>query len=187
MGSGVGLEAIRRGILLARVPGRLEQVETRLPFTVFIDYAHMGLALENVLASLRGLCQGRLISVFGAGGDRPPERRTQLGSVAARQSDFTVITSDNPRSEDPLKIIGAIESAFLAAGGSNYRVEPDRRAAIRLALGEAREGDVVCIAGKGHETGQTIGSQTFPFDDKVEAAAALRELEKPGHVPNVKS
>jgi UDP-N-acetylmuramoyl-L-alanyl-D-glutamate--2,6-diaminopimelate ligase len=181
MGSGVSLEAVRRGILQARVPGRLEQVETSLPFTVFVDYAHMGLALESVLQSLRGLCQGRLIVVFGAGGDRPPDRRTQMGSVAARLADLTVITSDNPRSEDPLQIIAAIEGAFQKAGGKNCFVEADRRTAIRFALEQARAGDVVCIAGKGHETGQTIGSQTFPFDDKVEAAAVLRELERLAH------
>jgi UDP-N-acetylmuramoyl-L-alanyl-D-glutamate--2,6-diaminopimelate ligase len=178
LGAGLGDEAIRQGVAEAYVPGRLDRVETSLPFTVFIDYAHMGHALENVLGSLRGLCKGRLIAVFGAGGDRPPDRRTQMGSVAAKMADFTVITSDNPRSEDPLKIIAAIEGAFRAAGGKEYKVEQDRKAAIALALSGAKPGDVVCIAGKGHETGQIVGDRTLPFDDKAEAAAALRELEK---------
>lgn len=177
LGAGIGVDAIRQGVAEAYVPGRLDQVETKLPFTVFIDYAHMGHALDNVLTSLRGLCQGKLTVVFGAGGDRPPDRRTQMGRVAAQKADFTVITSDNPRSEDPLKILATIEGAFKAAGGTNYRVEPDRRAAIVFALQNAGPGDVVCIAGKGHETGQIIGAKVTPFDDKAEAAAALRELE----------
>lgn len=178
IGAGIGVDAVKKGVAEAYVPGRLDQVETRLPFTVFIDYAHMGHALENVLGSLRRLCKGKLIAVFGAGGDRPPDRRTQMGSVAARMADLTVITSDNPRSEDPLKIIAAIEGAFRGAGGKDCRVEPDRRKAISLALAAASSGDVVCIAGKGHETGQLVLGQTYPFDDKAEAAAALRELEK---------
>lgn len=185
LGAGIGVDAIRKGVAEAYVPGRLDRVETRLPFAVFIDYAHMGHALENVLGSLRRICKGKLILVFGAGGDRPPDRRTQMGSVAGRMADFTVITSDNPRTEDPLKIIAAIEGAFRGAvpGGSGdkdskYIVEPDRKKAIHLALANAREGDVVCIAGKGHETGQIVGTQVLPFDDKAEAIAALAELEK---------
>lgn len=177
IGAGIGVDAVKKGVAEAYVPGRLDQVETRLPFTVFIDYAHMGHALENVLGSLRRLCKGKLIAVFGAGGDRPPDRRTQMGSVAARMADLTVITSDNPRSEDPGKILAAIEGAFLKAGGQAYQLEPDRRKAIQAALAAAREGDVVCIAGKGHETGQLIAGKTYPFDDKAEAAAALRDLE----------
>jgi UDP-N-acetylmuramoyl-L-alanyl-D-glutamate--2,6-diaminopimelate ligase len=115
--------------------------------------------------------------VVGAGGDRPVERRTGLGAAAARLADFTVITSDNPRTEDPLKIIATVEKAFLASGGGNYQIEPDRREAIRLALKRARPGDIICIAGKGHESGQTIGNTVIPFDDRLEAAAVLRELE----------
>ena len=101
-----------------------------------------------------------------------------MGRVAAQKADFSVLTSDNPRSEDPLKILATIETAFKAAGGKSYKVEPDRRAAISFALQNAGPGDVICIAGKGHETGQIIGGQVLPFDDKAEAAAALRELEK---------
>jgi len=185
LGAGIGMDAIRKGVAEAYVPGRLDQVESNLPFSVFIDYAHMGHALENVLGSLRRLCRGKLIVVFGAGGDRPPDRRTQMGSVAARLADLSVITSDNPRSEDPMKIISAIEGAFHSAGGKDCRVEADRKKAIQLALRSAGPGDIVCIAGKGHETGQLIGAQVFPFDDKAEAAAALRELEKKQGVDTV--
>lgn len=178
-GLGFSKETIAKGVSqLPPVPGRVERVETSLPFSVFVDFAHMGHALENVLQVLRPLCKGKLIAVFGAGGDRDPARRTQLGSVSARLADFTVITSDNPRTEDPLKIIDAVKSAFLAAGGKNYVVEPDRRNAIRYALEQAKAGDIVCLAGKGHETGQIIGTQTFPFDDREEAAIILRELER---------
>lgn len=175
---GYPVETIQRGIAsLPAVPGRVERVPTSLPFSVFVDYAHMGPALENVLTSLRPFCKGALSVVVGAGGDRPLERRTGLGAAAARLADFTVITSDNPRTEDPRKIISAVEKAFLDAGGGPYQIEPDRRAAIRLALQKAKPGDIICIAGKGHESGQTIGTDTVPFDDRVEAAAALRELE----------
>lgn len=178
LGAGIGTDAVRQGVAEAYVPGRLDQVETKLPFSVFIDYAHMGHALDVVLTSLRGLCTGKLIVVFGAGGDRPPDRRTQLGKVAALKADYSVITNDNPRTEDPQKILATIEASFKAAGGTNYKIEPDRKAAIRLALESAGPGDVVCIAGKGHETGQIVGAQITPFDDKAEAAAALREMEK---------
>jgi UDP-N-acetylmuramoyl-L-alanyl-D-glutamate--2,6-diaminopimelate ligase len=142
-----------------------------------VDFAHSGHALENVLRALRPVCRNKLIVLFGAGGDKDPARRTTQGKVAADLADYTVITSDNPRSEDPLKIIDAIETAHKAAGGVNYQVEPDRRAAIRIALEMARDGDVVCLAGKGHETGQIIGNQVIPFDDREEAGLVLRELE----------
>lgn len=177
LGAGFGAEAISKGVAEAYVPGRLDQVQSALPFSVFIDYAHMGHALENVLGSLRRLCKGRLIVVFGAGGDRPPDRRTQMGAVAAKMADISVITSDNPRSEDPLRIIAAIEGAYTKAGGKNKRVEPDRRLAIQWAIENAKEGDVICIAGKGHETGQIVGGQTLPFDDRKEAEEFLRKRE----------
>lgn len=180
LAAGIGTGAVRKGVAEAYVPGRLDQVPTKLPFTVFIDYAHMGHALDNVLTSLRRICTGRLTVVFGAGGDRPPDRRTQMGKVAAQRADFSVITSDNPRSEDPQKILATIEASFKAAGGTHYVVEPDRHAAIVYALRNAKSGDVICIAGKGHETGQIIGAKTYPFDDKAVAAAALLDLENSG-------
>ncbi|NUM87727.1 MAG: UDP-N-acetylmuramoyl-L-alanyl-D-glutamate--2,6-diaminopimelate ligase [Bdellovibrionales bacterium] len=185
-GLGVDPEAIARGIrALTGVSGRLERVPTTLPFQVFVDFAHMGHALENVLRSLRPVCRGRLVAVFGAGGDRDPARRGQLGRVAARLADHTVITSDNPRSEPPEKIMDAVETAWkaelaglpeLALRRSYERVQ-DRRKAIERALTEAGPGDVICLAGKGHETGQIVAGKTHPFDDREEAAKVLRRLE----------
>jgi len=175
---------IEQGISnLSGVPGRLERIPTSRSFHVFVDSAHHEASLENVLSSLRPLCKGRLIVVFGAGGDRPPARR-QMGRAAARLADFSVITSDNPRSEDPKKIIADVEEHFKAALAadpsltSTFVSKVDRQAAIRTALSAARADDIVCIAGKGHETGQIIGTQTLPFDDREEVKKVLRELEK---------
>ncbi len=168
---------------LSGVSGRIERVPTSLPFQVFVDFAHMGTALENVLNALRPICTGKLIAVFGAGGDRDPARREQLGRVAARLADFSVITSDNPRTESPEKIIKAVESAYLDESAKlhreprNYLIEGDRCIAIRKALTMARPGDVICLAGKGHETGQEINGVVHPFDDRIEAAKILREIE----------
>lgn len=180
LGAGIPSANIVAGISsLSSFPGRLERIPTRLPFSVFVDFAHMGHALENVLRTLRPMCRGRLIVVFGAGGDKDPARRTQLGTVAAQLADFAFITSDNPRSEDPNKIIAAIDSAFLGAGGVEKRriIQPDRRKSIWNAIAAAQAGDIVCIAGKGHETGQIVGNTVLPFDDRIEAADALRARE----------
>lgn len=172
-------EAVRAGVEnLVGVPGRLERVPTTMPFSVFVDFAHTGVALESVVKCLRPVCRNRLIVLFGAGGDKDPARRTTQGQVAARLADFTFITSDNPRSEDPLKIIAAIEKAYVEAGGKNFRVEPDRRLAIRAAIEMAQAGDILCFAGKGHETGQIVGDVVIPFDDRIEAGLVLREREK---------
>ena len=180
---GINKAAVEAGVAqLAGVPGRLERVPTSLPISVFVDFAHTGLALENVLRALRPVTRGRLFVLFGAGGDKDPARRTTQGKISADLADFSVITSDNPRSEDPLKIIDAIETAHKAAGGKAYLVEPDRKKAIRAALMMAKPGDVFCLAGKGHETGQIVGDQTFPFDDRVEASEILRELERQGNL-----
>jgi UDP-N-acetylmuramoyl-L-alanyl-D-glutamate--2,6-diaminopimelate ligase len=178
LGVGIPVAQVQKGIqALPGVPGRLERVPTKLPFSVFVDFAHSGHALDNVLTALRSVCRGKLIVVFGAGGDKDPARRTTQGKVAAEKADFSVITSDNPRSEDPLKIIAAIEASFRASGGKHLIVEPDRRLAIRRALVMAAAGDVICLAGKGHETGQIIGTEVVPFDDREEAGLVLRELE----------
>jgi UDP-N-acetylmuramoyl-L-alanyl-D-glutamate--2,6-diaminopimelate ligase len=177
--AGCKVAEVEKGIgQLVGVPGRLERVPTTLPFSVFVDFAHSGHALANVLGALRSVCRNRLIVVFGAGGDKDPARRTTQGKVSADLADYSVITSDNPRSEDPLKIIAAIETAHRAAGGKHFTVEPDRRKAIGIAIRMAKPGDVICLAGKGHETGQIIGNQVIPFDDREEAGVVLRELEK---------
>jgi UDP-N-acetylmuramoyl-L-alanyl-D-glutamate--2,6-diaminopimelate ligase len=171
---GLPADAIARGIQeLRRVPGRFEPVSAGQPFRVIIDYAHTGDALEKVLKSAREITSGRLIVVFGCGGERDRTKRPLMGGVAARESDCAIVTSDNPRGEDPNAIIGEIETGMK---GANYRIEVDRREAIRVALAEAKQGDTVLIAGKGHETYQTIGTASYPFDDRVVAKELLHEL-----------
>ena len=170
---GVGLETIVAGIeALASVPGRLERVDVGQPFTVLVDYAHTDHALDNVLQAVRGLTEGRTIVVFGCGGDRDRGKRPRMGAVTERLADVVWVTSDNPRTEEPAAIIEEI-----LAGVSDRRrvhVEPDRARAIAQALAEAGAGDLVLIAGKGHETYQIVGSERRPFDDRVVAAEALR-------------
>jgi len=160
---------------LKGVPGRVEAVEEGQPFLVLVDYAHTPDGVENVLAGARPLAEGRLIAVLGCGGDRDRSKRPLMGRAATALADLTVITSDNPRSEDPIEIIREMEPGAREGGGS-YLVEPDRRSAIRLALRHARGGDVVVIAGKGHETGQEFADRTLPFDDRVVAAEELRAI-----------
>jgi UDP-N-acetylmuramoyl-L-alanyl-D-glutamate--2,6-diaminopimelate ligase len=173
---GIDDDAIAAGIAqLEGVPGRLEAVESGQPFAVLVDYAHTPDSLENVLRGTRALAAGRLIVVFGCGGDRDRGKRPLMGEVATSLADLTVITSDNPRSEDPAAIIAQIERG-AKAGGGEFRLEPDRRAAIRLALEEARTGDVVVIAGKGHETGQEFRDRTIAFDDRIVVREELRTL-----------
>jgi UDP-N-acetylmuramoyl-L-alanyl-D-glutamate--2,6-diaminopimelate ligase len=157
------------------VPGRVEPVEAGQEFLVLVDYAHSPDSLENVLRAARPLATGRLLVVFGCGGDRDRAKRPLMGGVATSNADLAVITSDNPRSEDPAEIIAEIESG-VAAGGGAYVVEPDRRSAIRLATSEARTGDVVVIAGKGHETYQELADRTIVFDDREVAAEEIRAL-----------
>jgi UDP-N-acetylmuramoyl-L-alanyl-D-glutamate--2,6-diaminopimelate ligase len=175
---GIDDEAIVGGIAdLPGVPGRLEPVEGGQPFTVLVDYAHTPDSLENVLSATRSLTVGRLIVVFGCGGDRDRGKRPLMGEVATRLADVTVVTSDNPRSEDPRAIIAEIEPGAKRGGGA-YTLEPDRRAAIRAALGQAQPGDAVVIAGKGHETGQQFADRTIPFDDRLVAAGELAQLSR---------
>ena len=143
--------------------------------------AHTPDGLENILKTAQEIKQGRLITVFGCGGDRDRTKRPIMGELAARLSDLVVITSDNPRTEEPLAIIKEIEQGVLKAGeGVNYRIIPDRREAIARSIRIARPGDVVMIAGKGHETYQIIGNQRFPFDDLEEASIILEELNHSG-------
>ncbi len=150
----------------------MERVEAGQPFTVLVDYAHTPESLDNVLRTARALSDGRVLAVFGCGGDRDASKRGLMGRAAARAADLTVITSDNPRSEEPHAIVEAIERGVRAVHGARYRVEVDRRAAIGIALGDAQAGDVVVIAGKGHETYQEFADHTVDFDDR----AVAREL-----------
>jgi UDP-N-acetylmuramoyl-L-alanyl-D-glutamate--2,6-diaminopimelate ligase len=166
-------EAIVRGVEhVGGVPGRFETVDEGQPFTVLVDYAHTPQALANVLAEARALTRNRLFCVFGCGGDRDRSKRPLMGEVATRLADCVVVTSDNPRSEDPLAVIDEI----LAGVTGEPEVHPDRAAAIALAVEKAAEGDVVVIAGKGHEQGQEFADRTIPFDDREVAREALRRL-----------
>jgi UDP-N-acetylmuramoyl-L-alanyl-D-glutamate--2,6-diaminopimelate ligase len=163
---------------LRGVPGRLETVEEGQDFLVVVDYAHTPDGIANVLRAARSLARGRLIIVFGCGGDRDRAKRPHMGRAATSMADLTILTSDNPRSEDPRAIIAEIEPGAREGGGT-YEVEPDRRAAIGRAMSVARPGDVVVVAGKGHEAGQEFADRTVPFDDRVVAAEILRELGSP--------
>ena len=170
---GIDDAAIARGLESVRgVPGRFESVEEGQPFTVIVDYAHKPDALENVLRAARELARGRVICVVGAGGDRDRGKRPLMGRIASELADAAIVTSDNPRSEDPQAIIDEIVAGAVA----EVEVEPDRAAAIARAVELAREGDVVLIAGKGAEQGQQFADRTIPFDDREAAREALRTL-----------
>jgi UDP-N-acetylmuramoyl-L-alanyl-D-glutamate--2,6-diaminopimelate ligase len=171
----LGIEdpAIKRGLESVRgVPGRFESVDEGQPFAVIVDYAHKPDALEKVLRASRELAKGRVIVVVGAGGDRDRGKRPLMGRIASELADVAIVTSDNPRSEDPQAIIDEI----LAGTGGGVHVEPDRATAIAHAVELAREGDVVVIAGKGAEQGQQLADRTIPFDDRDAARDALRAL-----------
>jgi UDP-N-acetylmuramoyl-L-alanyl-D-glutamate--2,6-diaminopimelate ligase len=160
-----------------QVPGRFESIDEGQPFGVIVDYAHTPDSLENVLAAARRLTGGRLITVFGAGGDRDRDKRPLMGKAGAELSDVAVVTSDNPRSEEPDAIIDQIRAGIPSDPHAEVLVEADRRAAIALALGRAGEGDSVVIAGKGHEQGQEFeDGRKIPFDDRDVAREELRKL-----------
>jgi UDP-N-acetylmuramoyl-L-alanyl-D-glutamate--2,6-diaminopimelate ligase len=173
---GIPDEAIAQGVKELRgVPGRFEAVDEGQPFTVLVDYAHTPDSLENVLRTARDLAHNRLICVFGCGGDRDRGKRPLMGRIASELADLAIVTSDNPRSEEPEAIIGEI----VAGAEADVDVEPDRCDAIAQAIEIAREGDVVLIAGKGHEQGQQFGDAIVPFDDRDIAREALRRLGAP--------
>jgi UDP-N-acetylmuramoyl-L-alanyl-D-glutamate--2,6-diaminopimelate ligase len=170
----VAEDAIAEGVAeVSGVPGRFEAVDEGQPFAVVVDYAHTPDSLETVLRAARDLGAGRVIVVFGAGGDRDRGKRPQMGAVAAELADVVIVTSDNPRSEEPVAIIADV----LQGAGVDVEIDPDRRAAIERAIGLAQEHDVVVVAGKGHEQGQEIGGVVYPFDDRAVAREALRELQ----------
>jgi UDP-N-acetylmuramoyl-L-alanyl-D-glutamate--2,6-diaminopimelate ligase len=173
---GVSPEVAAEGLDRAeRVPGRFEPVDEGQAFAVLVDYAHTPDSLENVLRAARRLGEGRLIVVFGAGGDRDRDKRPKMGRAGAGLSDLAIVTSDNPRSEDPDSIVAEVVAGI--ENGSAYEVEPERRAAIALALGKAEPGDTVVIAGKGHEQGQEFeNGRKVPFDDRQVAREELRKL-----------
>lgn len=179
---GLAPEQIAAGLeSCTAVPGRFERVDAGQPFLVVVDYAHTDDALRNTIATARALNPKRMITLFGCGGDRDRAKRPLMGQAAAELSDFVVVTSDNPRSEDPLTIIN---DALVGVRRFDTRhiVEPDREKAIRRALEEARPGDIVLLAGKGHETYQVLRDRTIDFDDRV---AARRVLESFGYGPKL--
>jgi UDP-N-acetylmuramoyl-L-alanyl-D-glutamate--2,6-diaminopimelate ligase len=158
------------------VPGRLESVAAGQPFGVFVDYAHTDDALQNVLTTLREITKGRVLIAFGCGGNRDAGKRPRMGKIAAELADFAIITSDNPRKEQPEKIATQIEEGFCEVRRDRYRVELDRRRAIHEVIAEAKDGDSVLIAGKGHETYQEFEDTVVPFDDRLHAREALEAL-----------
>jgi len=161
---------------LPPVPGRLEGVRCGQPFNVFVDYAHTDDALKNVLTTLRESARGRILLAFGCGGSRDTGKRAKMGRIAAELADQVVITSDNPRREDPARIAAAIEEGFRAVRTNGYVVELDRRRAIEQIMEMAQPGDTVLLAGKGHETYQEFEDTVVPFDDRVHAQEALEAL-----------
>ena len=176
LGRALGIDdaTIARGLAATRaVPGRMERIGA-FGIDAIVDYAHTPDALENVLNAARETTRGNLIVVFGCGGDRDPGKRTEMGEIAARIADRVIVTSDNPRSEDPLTIARSI-----ANGYERTDIELDRRHAIRRAIDEAKAGDTVVVAGKGHETYQIVGDQSRPFDDRDEVRIAFSKRARP--------
>ena len=170
---GEGLEKIASIFsIIPRIPGRLERVDNDSGIQIFVDFSHMGAALENVLSALREVAPQRILVVFGCGGDRGSERKKELALAAEKGADVAIITSDNPRTEDPNAICRDVGSYFQDP--SKAHIEVDRRRAIHLSIQLAKPGDIVLIAGKGHEQTQTIGSRIFPFDDRLVAKEALQ-------------
>jgi UDP-N-acetylmuramoyl-L-alanyl-D-glutamate--2,6-diaminopimelate ligase len=180
IGAGIGLgfsnEVIEAGIRnLKAVAGRFQRIDQGQPFLVVVDYAHTDDALENLIRTARELNnKGRIITLFGCGGSRDRTKRPIMGETSGRLSDLSILTSDNPRQEDPLKIISDIVVGMQKSGGK-YMIEPDRTKAIHLAIEEARPGDIVLLAGKGHENYQIFADRTIHLDDREEARKALNE------------
>ncbi|HEY3447321.1 MAG TPA: UDP-N-acetylmuramoyl-L-alanyl-D-glutamate--2,6-diaminopimelate ligase [Myxococcales bacterium] len=173
LGAAFDLKDIVKGIeALSNVPGRLERVSGK-GIHVFVDYAHSDDALTRALAALRPLTTGKLVAVFGCGGDRDKGKRPMMGEAAGKGSDLAIVTSDNPRTEDPQAILEAILPGLAKAGAKGFKVEPDRRKAIELAVSLTRPGDVILLAGKGHEDYQIVGTTKHHFDDREEARRAL--------------
>jgi UDP-N-acetylmuramoyl-L-alanyl-D-glutamate--2,6-diaminopimelate ligase len=176
---GSSINAVERAVAgFAAVPGRLERVENTLGFQILVDYAHTPDALKNVLHAVRPLTAGKLILVFGCGGDRDRTKRPRMGIIGRELSDVLIVTSDNPRTEPPEGIIDEIERGVFESGAGNkpyFRIS-DRKEAIRKAIGIAREKDTVLIAGKGHEDYQILGTRKFPFDDRTVARDILKEM-----------
>ncbi|MBQ6707727.1 MAG: UDP-N-acetylmuramoyl-L-alanyl-D-glutamate--2,6-diaminopimelate ligase [Clostridia bacterium] len=174
MSLGISLENICKALLETKgVPGRCEVAQTDTPYTIILDYAHTPDALENIISTIQGFCEGRIITVFGCGGDRDKTKRPLMGKIAAERSDFVVVTSDNPRSEDPMEIIDEIISG-IKRKKNVYAIE-DRKEAIRKAMSIAKPNDIILLAGKGHETYQVLKTGKIHFDEREAIAEILKE------------
>lgn len=179
---GATIDQIREATAhLANVPGRFERVSSGQDFTVVVDYAHTDDALVRLLTAAQALKTDRIITVFGCGGDRDRGKRPKMGRAAVEYSDVVVLTSDNPRTEDPMAILREVEvgvrEALAHRSHVQYRLVPDRREAIGVAIREAHRGDMVLIAGKGHEDYQIVGTKKFHFDDREVAREAIQQLQ----------
>ena len=175
---GISPEDVKAGLeSVTVVPGRIEPLPTHTPYRVILDYAHSPASLESILKTIRQFTRGRLICVFGCGGGRDKEKRPIMGEISGRLADFSVLTSDNPRLEDPMDILRAIEEGIKRTAGP-YVVIENRREAIRYAMQMGQPGDVIVLAGKGHETYQDIGGQKHPFDEKVVVREILAEMDE---------
>lgn len=176
LGCGIELPLIKEALLSAHgVKGRAEVVKTNTDYTVLIDYAHTPDGIENILKTVKGFAKGRTIIVFGCGGDRDNTKRPIMGKIAGELADFCVVTSDNPRTEDPMKIISMVEEG-VKMSGADYVVIESRREAIRYAMENARKGDVIVLAGKGHETYQILAEGTIHFDEREVVREILAEI-----------
>ncbi len=174
---GIDIQMIKEGLLKVQVPGRAEVVPTPgKPYTVMIDYAHTPDSLENILATVKAFTRGRLVSVFGCGGDRDRSKRPIMGEISGRIADFTIITSDNPRTEVPSRILADIEEGMKATGGQ-YLVIEDRTQAIRYAMENAKPDDIIVLSGKGHETYQIFKDKTIHYDEREIVENILKEVE----------
>ncbi len=176
--AGIPFRTIKKGLESVKgVPGRFELIQEGQEFAVIVDYAHTPDGLENILKTAQAFVQGRIISVFGCGGDRDCKKRPLMGKISAELADYSIITSDNPRTEEPSQIIKDIEAGVKALTDDRYEVISDRRKAIERALSMAQKNDVIIIAGKGHETYQIIGTQKYDFDDREITRDVLRRMK----------
>lgn len=174
---GCNAENIKQALEEVRVPGRNELVDNKKDLTIMIDYAHSPESLENILSAVKSYSKGRVISVFGCGGDRDTAKRPMMGEISGRIADYTIITSDNPRREDPKKIVKQIEEGIKKTNGK-YEVQVDRREAIKAAIKMANKRDVVILAGKGHETYQDVNGKKEPFDEKEIVKEIINNMDK---------
>ena len=163
---GCSVESIKEALLEVRVPGRSELVNNSKDLTIMIDYAHSPESLENILSAVKSYTRGRVISLFGCGGDRDNRKRPIMGEISGKIADFTIITSDNPRTEDPEKIVEQIENGIKKTKGK-YVCIVDRIEAIKYAINMASKKDIIVLAGKGHEPYQEINGKKFPFDERI--------------------